>query len=91
MPGRRGSHLVAAAVVLLLTGGAGAAEPAGRLIDGPAGKLYVEVHGNAPGRPLLIVNGGPGFDHGYLLLSPVWDEIVSSPGRPTRPSRARSW
>ncbi|MGZ3478776.1 MAG: alpha/beta fold hydrolase [Myxococcaceae bacterium] len=76
MPGRRGTHLVAAAVLLLLTGLAGAVEPAGRLIDGPAGKLYVEFHGTAPGRPLLIVNGGPGFDHGYLLLSPVWDEIA---------------
>jgi len=36
-----------------------AADPAGRLIDGPAGKLYVETRGTAPGRPLLIVNGGP--------------------------------
>jgi proline iminopeptidase len=53
-----------------------AADPAGRLIDGPAGKLYVETRGTAPGRPLLIVNGGPGFDHGYLVTSPVWDELA---------------
>jgi proline iminopeptidase len=53
-----------------------AAEPAGRLIDGPAGKLYVETRGTAPGRPLLVVNGGPGFDHGYLVSSPVWDELA---------------
>lgn len=55
-----------------------AAEPAGRLIDGPAGKLYVETRGAAPGRPLLVVNGGPGFDHGYLVVSPVWDELAKT-------------
>src|SRR5215475_1769083 len=53
-----------------------AAEPAGRSIDGPAGKLWVETRGTSPGRPLLVVNGGPGFDHGYLVTSPVWDEIA---------------
>ena len=69
-------RLVVAATLLGLAGIAVAAEPAGRLIDGPAGKLYVEVRGNAPGRPLLVVNGGPGFDHGYLVTSPVWDELA---------------
>lgn len=55
-----------------------AADPAGRLIDGPAGRLYVETRGTAPGRPLLVVNGGPGFDHGYLLSSAVWDELAKT-------------
>jgi len=55
-----------------------AAEPPGRSIDGPAGKLWVEIRGTAAGRPLLIVNGGPGFDHGYLLSSPVWDELAKT-------------
>jgi proline iminopeptidase len=55
-----------------------AAEPPGRSIDGPAGKLWVETRGTAAGRPLLIVNGGPGFDHGYLLSSPVWDELAKT-------------
>lgn len=55
-----------------------AAEPPGRSIDGPAGKLWVETRGTAPGRPLLIVNGGPGFDHRYLLTSPVWDQLAQS-------------
>src|SRR5881394_1246537 len=27
--------------------------------------LYVEVLGSAPGVPLVVVNGGPGFDHTY--------------------------
>jgi len=76
MHAQRGMGRVAETMLLALAGVAVAAEPAGRLIDGPAGKLYVEVRGNAPGRPLLVVNGGPGFDHGYLVTSPVWDEIA---------------
>ena len=67
----------ALAITLMFLGiAAGAADAPGRLIDGPAGKLWVEIRGNAPGRPLLVVNGGPGFDHGYLVTSPVWDEIA---------------
>lgn len=62
--------------LLAVAGTAAAADPAGRLIDGPAGKLYVEIRGNAPSRPLVVVNGGPGFDHGYLVVSPVWDELA---------------
>ena len=72
----RRTILVLGGVFLLLAPVARAAEPAGRLIDGPAGKLFVETHGTAAGRPLLVVNGGPGFDHGYLVTSPVWDEIA---------------
>jgi pimeloyl-ACP methyl ester carboxylesterase len=65
------------AIMLTLLGiSAAAAEAPGRLIDGPAGKLWVEIRGNAPGRPLVVVNGGPGFDHGYLVTSPAWDEIA---------------
>ena len=56
----------------------GAAEPSGRLVDGPAGKLWVETRGTAAGRPLVVVNGGPGFDHRYLLTSPVWDQLAQS-------------
>jgi proline iminopeptidase len=28
--------------------------------------LYVEVLGTAPGVPVMVVNGGPGFDHTYV-------------------------
>jgi proline iminopeptidase len=27
--------------------------------------------------PLVVVNGGPGFDHGYLLASEVWDKLAA--------------
>jgi proline iminopeptidase len=37
----------------------------GATFQAPGATLYVEVLGNAPGVPLLVVNGGPGFDHTY--------------------------
>lgn len=36
------------------------------------------VEGSGPGTPLLLVNGGPGFDHGYLHLTEVWDRFGAS-------------
>jgi proline iminopeptidase len=71
-------HRALAIMLALLAIPAAAAEAPGRLIDGPAGKLFVDARGNASGRPLLIVNGGPGFDHGYLLSSPIWDELAKA-------------
>src|SRR5579859_1849977 len=40
-------------------------EAKGQTFDGPGGKLYYEVTGSGPGTPLVVVNGGPGFDHAY--------------------------
>ena len=37
--------------------------------------IYYEVLGRASGTPLIVANGGPGFDHTYLHLSDVWDTI----------------
>src|SRR5262249_12318198 len=73
-------HRALEITLALLVLPAAAADPPGRLIDGPAGKLFVDARGTAPGRPLLIVNGGPGFDHGYLLTSPVWDDLAKTRG-----------
>ncbi len=38
--------------------------------------LYYETLGNASGTPLVVVNGGPGFDHSYLHVSNAWNEIA---------------
>jgi proline iminopeptidase len=38
--------------------------------------LWYEVRGTAPGRPLIMVNGGPGFDHTYVLCSDAWDNLA---------------
>jgi len=38
--------------------------------------IWYEVRGAASGRPLVMVNGGPGFDHTYVLCSDAWDTIA---------------
>jgi proline iminopeptidase len=37
----------------------------GTTFQAPGATLYVEVLGTATGVPLVVVNGGPGFDHTY--------------------------
>lgn len=36
------------------------------------------VLGTAPGTPLLFINGGPGFDHSFHHVSPVWEQLAAS-------------
>jgi len=38
-------------------------------------KIWYEARGAGRGTPLVVVNGGPGFDHGYELCSDVWDRL----------------
>jgi len=40
--------------------------------------IWYEVRGGAAGRPLIMVNGGPGFDHTYVLCSDAWDRLARS-------------
>ena len=52
---------------------------AGKSFTTPGGaRLWYEVRGDASGRPLVMVNGGPGFDHTYVLCSDAWDTIAQS-------------
>ena len=54
-------HRALAITLALLVLPAAAADAPGKLIDGPGGKLFVDARGSATGRPLLVVNGGPGL------------------------------
>ena len=38
--------------------------------------IWYEVRGTASGQPLIMVNGGPGFDHTYVLCSDAWDVLA---------------
>ena len=38
--------------------------------------IWYEVRGGGSGRPLVVVNGGPGFDHTYVLCSDAWDVLA---------------
>ena len=53
-------------------------EENGKTFDGPGGKIYYEVIGSGSAIPLLLVNGGPGFDHTYLHASTAWDTLAKN-------------
>jgi proline iminopeptidase len=50
-------------------------EENGQTFDAPGGKIYYEMTGGGSGTPLIVVNGGPGFDHTYLHISTAWDAL----------------
>src|SRR5580704_12820349 len=52
--------------------------PSGKTFKTSTGTLYYETLGSAPGTPLVVANGGPGFDHSYLHLSDVWDVLAKT-------------
>jgi len=49
---------------------------AGHTFTSGGATIWYEVRGNGGGRPLVMVNGGPGFDHTYVLCSDAWDTIA---------------
>jgi proline iminopeptidase len=51
---------------------------AGKTFTANGAKIWYEVRGSALGRPLIMVNGGPGFDHTYVLCSDAWDKLAQS-------------
>jgi len=52
-------------LVALLAPAAAAPAEKGQTFQAPGATLYVEVLGTGGGVPLVIANGGPGFDHTY--------------------------
>jgi proline iminopeptidase len=40
--------------------------------------IYYEILGSGAGTPLVVANGGPGFDHSYMHLSDVWDTMAKT-------------
>ena len=68
-------------LVLLAPALAAAAPEKGRTIQAPGATLYVEVLGTTAGVPLVVVNGGPGFDHTYEHIAmpgttSAWDTLA---------------
>ena len=51
---------------------------AGHTLTANGVTIWYEVRGSGTGTPFILVNGGPGFDHGYELCSDVWDTLARS-------------
>jgi proline iminopeptidase len=54
------------------------ADENGKTFDAPGAKIYYETLGGGSGTPLIVVNGGPGFDHMYLHVSDVWSTLAKN-------------
>lgn len=50
--------------------------PGATFTAGGGATIWYEVRGGGRGRPLIMVNGGPGFDHNYVLCSDAWDTLA---------------
>ena len=48
----------------------------GKTFQASGATIWYEVRGRAAGRPMIMVNGGPGFDHTYVLCSDAWDTLA---------------
>ncbi len=67
------------AAALFLAAVALAADPeSGKSFDAPGATIYYEQIGSGQGTPMVVVNGGPGFDHRYLHLSTVWKSLAKN-------------
>jgi proline iminopeptidase len=57
----------------------GAVTEDGQTIDiSGGGKLYYHIAGGGSGTPLIVINGGPGFDHTYLHVSTAWGTLAKN-------------
>jgi proline iminopeptidase len=48
----------------------------GTTFQAKSATIYFEVLGSGAGTPLIVVNGGPGFDHTYEHVSSAWDVLA---------------
>jgi len=77
-PRRRAAAALAGLLAAGSAGLAGAATESGTMVKTPGASLYVEVRGGGQGGiPLVVANGGPGFDHSYLHVSDAWDRLAA--------------
>lgn len=76
-------RILFALALLTLAAAPAAARPAapsgaGRTFTANGVTIWYEVRGAAKGTPLVVCNGGPGFDHTYELCSDAWDVLAKS-------------
>ena len=48
----------------------------GTSFDAGGATIWYEVRGSGTGTPLVVANGGPGFDHTYLHCGDCWDRLA---------------
>lgn len=63
-------------LTVVLTVPALAREESGTTFQSKSATIYYEVLGSGSSTPLIVVNGGPGFDHTYEHVSSAWDVLA---------------
>jgi proline iminopeptidase len=63
-------------IVSLIALPAVAREENGITFQAKSATIYYEVFGSGSATPLIVVNGGPGFDHTYEHVSTAWDVLA---------------
>jgi proline iminopeptidase len=72
-----GSSLAVAALLALAAPLSAAADEVGKTFETGGVKIWYEIRGAGAGPPLLLVNGGPGFDHAYLHAN-AWERMAAN-------------
>ena len=62
--------------LLCLTASAFSHDENGATFQAHGATIYYEVLGSGDATPLIVVNGGPGFDHTYEHVSSVWETFA---------------
>jgi len=71
------SYVLGLFVAIAISTLGAADERKGEAFDGPGGKIYYEVTGSGSGTPLIVANGGPGFDHTYMqIATTAWTSLA---------------
>ena len=65
-------------IAVAVAGPSAAVPEAGATFEAPGATIWYEVRGGGAATPLVIVNGGPGFDHSYLHCGDCWDRLAKS-------------
>jgi len=68
----------ALALLLTLLAATAFAAENGKSLTTPSGTIYYETVGGGSATPLLMINGGPGFDHPYFHFGDdVWNALAA--------------
>jgi proline iminopeptidase len=67
---------IACLLLAATPGGTPTATTNGRMMHANGVSLWVETRGGGTAMPLMVLNGGPGVSHQYLLVSSVCDSLA---------------
>ncbi len=69
--------MLANGLLVTALGMAGPSAPeSGETFEAGGVTIWYEVRGGGAAPPLVVVNGGPGFDHSYLHCGDCWDRLA---------------